>query len=201
MGDTLELIMKNLKCLSDHVKTYNVGAYPAFYFQLHTVLHIQDILDMQLSDLFYWEDGKIKMLPEILYAGEKIVLDAEDRREMAWYVLQRIPVRETAEEVLDDWLCVNKQGKQLQIQAYRKMLERTSAELNFKTNYNAGYLHILYGYLEIAFGRKTINEVANEYRVTRYYLLNRLFKGMSIQYFDSVIEQVANIMENSSNDI
>lgn len=197
MADTLEHIIEDLKRLSDHIKTYNAGAYPAFYFQLHTVLRIQDILDMQLSDLFYWEEGMIKMLPDILYAGETIALNEEGRKEMACYVMQRIPVMDTTEEVLDDWLCVNKQGKQLQIQAYRKMLERTSAELNFKMNYNAGYLHSLYGYLEIAFGRKTINKVADEYHVTRYYLLNRLFKGMSIQYLDSVIEQVANIKENN----
>lgn len=195
MADTLERTIEDLERLTKHVKTYNVGAYPALYLQLHTVLRIQDILDMQLSDLFYWEDGMIKMLPEILYSGEKIALDEQGRKEMAWYVMQRIPVRETSEEVLDDWLCVNKQGKQLQIQAYRKMLERMSAELNFKNNYNAGYLHSLYGYLEIAFGRKTIGEVAEEYHVTRYYLLNRLFKGMSIQYLDSVIDQVANIKE------
>ena len=132
MADTLERTIEDLERLTKHVKTYNVGAYPALYLQLHTVLRIQDILDMQLSDLFYWEDGMIKMLPEILYSGEKIALDEQGRKEMAWYVMQRIPVRETSEEVLDDWLCVNKQGKQLQIQAYRKMLERMSAELNFK---------------------------------------------------------------------
>ena len=147
---------------------------------------------MKLSDFYYWEEGMIKMLPEILYGDENINLDAEGRKEFAWYALQRIPVRETTAEVLDDWLCVNKQGRQLQIQGYRKMLERASAELNFKNNYNVGYLHSLYGYLEIALGKKT---VAEEYQVSRYYLLNRIFRGMEIQYVDSVIQQVANIEE------
>lgn len=192
---SIETIINNLEQLSKHVKTYNTGSYPAFFLQLHTPLHIQDILEMKLSDFYYWEDGMIKMLPEIFYGDESINLDAEGRKEFAWYALQRIPVRETTAEVLDDWLCVNKQGRQLQIQGYRKMLERASGELNFKNNYNVGYLHSLYGYLEIALGKKTVAEVAAEYRVSRYYLLNRIFRGMEIQYVDSVIQQVANIKE------
>lgn len=197
MADTpsVELILKELQALSDHVKTYSTGAYPAFFLQLHTVLRIQDILDMQLSDLYFWEDGQIKLMTDIVYAGEQIILNDEGRKELAWYALQRIPVFETSEEVLDDWLCVNKQGKQLQMQAYRKMLERASAELGFKTNYNVGYLHSLYGYLLIASGKKTLAEVAEEYHVSRYYLRNRIFKGMEIQYLDDIIEQVANIKE------
>ncbi|MDD3361834.1 MAG: hypothetical protein PHW34_09205 [Hespellia sp.] len=190
---TVETILKELNILSGHVKTYSTGAYPAFYLQLHTVLRIQDILEMQLSDLYFWDSGMIRILPEIVYAGEKIELDEEGRRELAWYAMQRIAVRTANEEVLDDWLCVNKQGKQLQMQAYRKTLERASAELGFKLNYNVGYLHSLYGYLEIAHGRKTIAEVADEYHVTRYYLLNRIFKGMEIQYLDHVLSHVANI--------
>lgn len=134
-------------------------------------------------------------MPEIIYAGEKIVLDPEERMELAWYAMQRIPVRDTQEEVLNDWLCVNKQGKQLQMTAYRKLLERASAELRFKENYNVGYLHALYGYLAIAFGRKTVHEVAKEYHVSRYYLLNRIFKKMEVQFLDDVICQVANIKE------
>lgn len=101
----------------------------------------------------------------------------------------------TQEEVLNDWLCVNKQGKQLQMTAYRKLLERASAELRFRENYNVGYLHALYGYLAIAFGRKTVHEVAKEYHVSRYYLLNRIFKKMEVQFLDDVICQVANIKE------
>lgn len=192
---SIEMILKDLEKLSEHVKMYNTGAYPAFFLQLHTVLRIQDILDMQLSDLYFWEDGSIKLLPEIMYAGESIELDDDGRRELAWYALQRIAVCQAQEEALDDWLCVNKQGKQLQLQAYRKMLERTSAELGFGENYNVGYLHSLYGYLAIGCGRKTIDETAKEYRVARYYLLNRIFKGRKIQYLEDVIQQVANIEE------
>ena len=91
------------------------------------------------------------------------MLFRSERMELAWYAMQRIPVRDTQEEVLNDWLCVNKQGKQLQMTAYRKLLERASAELRFKENYNVGYLHALYGYLAIAFGRKTVHEMAKEY--------------------------------------
>lgn len=188
-----EKIIEELMCLKEHIKIYSTGAFPAFFLQTNTVLKIQDILDMQLSDIYFWEEGMIKILPGIVYAGEEIVLDSVGRKELAWYALQRIPVCETNEEVLDDWLCVNKQGNQLQMQAYRKMLERSSGELHFKENYNAGYLHSLYGYLSIALGKKTVAEVAKEYHVSRYYLLNRIFKGVEIQYLDHVIEQVANI--------
>ena len=179
---SIEMILKDLEKLSEHVKMYNTGAYPAFFLQLHTVLRIQDILDMQLSDLYFWEDGSIKLLPELMYAGETIELDENGRRELAWYALQRIAVCQAQEEALDDWL-------------YRKMLERTSAELGFGENYNVGYLHSLYGYLAIGCGRKTIDETAKEYRVARYYLLNRIFKGRKIQYLEDVIQQVANIEE------
>lgn len=200
MADTpsLNRILTDLERLDAHVKTYSTGAFPAYFLQLHSVLKIQDILDMQLADVYFWEDGMIKILPEIIYAGEKIILDVNERKELAWYALQRIPVCETREEVLEDWLCVNKQGNQLQMPAYRKMLERASAELGFKENYNVGYLHCLYGYLKIASGKKTIKEVAREYDVTRYYLLNRIFKGMEIQYQEDVIRQVANIKESES---
>ncbi|VYT35324.1 Uncharacterised protein [Tyzzerella nexilis] len=197
MADTpsVEKIQKDLEDLKCHIKTYSTGAYPAFFLQLHSVLKIQDILDMELADVYFCEEGQIKLLPEIIYAGEKIILDAEERKELAWYAMQRIPVCDTQEKVLNDWLCVNKQGKQLQMTAYRKLLERASAELRFRENYNVGYLHALYGYLAIAFGRKTVHEVAKEYRVSRYYLLNRIFKKMEVQFLDDVICQVANIKE------
>ena len=117
MADTpsVEKIQKDLEDLKCHIKTYSTGAYPAFFLQLHSVLKIQDILDMELADVYFCEEGQIKLLPEIIYAGEKIILDAEERKELAWYAMQRIPVCDTQEEVLNDWLCVNKQGKQLQM--------------------------------------------------------------------------------------
>lgn len=195
---SLNRILTDLERLDTHMKTYSTGAYPAYFFQLHSVLRIQDILEMQLADVYFCEDGMIKILPEIIYAGERIILDAKERKELAWYALQRIPVCETQEEVLEDWLCVNKQGNQLQMTTYRKLLERASAELRFQENYNVGYLHCLYGYLKIASGRKTIQEVAGEYHVSRYYLLNRVFKGMEIQYQEDIIRQVANIKEGES---
>ena len=39
------------------------------------------------------------------------------------------------------------------------MLERSSSELDLSRVYNSGYLRSLYGYLEIAYGRKTIEDV------------------------------------------
>jgi|GEM_PF-6715584 len=191
---SVKRILEELECLNDHIKQYSTGAFPAFFLQISTVLKIQDILEMQLRDIYFWDDGMIKILPGNIYAEKQITLDSAERKELAWYALQRIPVCGVKETVLDDWLCVNKQGNQLQMQAYRKMLERSSGELSFKENYSVGYLHSLYGYLAIAFGKKTIAEVAREYGVTRYYLLNRIFKGMEIQYLDHIIEQVANII-------
>ena len=155
MADTpsVEKIQKDLEDLKCHIKTYSTGAYPAFFLQLHSVLKIQDILDMELADVYFCEEGQIKLLPEIIYAGEKIILDAEERKELAWYAMQRIPVCDTQEEVLNDWLCVNKQGKQLQMTAYRKLLERASAELRFRENYNVGYLHYM-DILQLPLGKR-----------------------------------------------
>lgn len=198
MADTpsIDMITADLDRLSQHIKEFNTGAYPAFLFQLHSVLKIHDILEMRLSDVYYCDDGCVRLLPEIVFEGEKVHLDQQMRTELACYALQRVAVCNADEEALEDWLCVNIHGRQLQPQAYRKMLERTSFELGFRSNYSVGYLHSLYGYLRIASGQKTIAEVAREYGVTQYYLQHRIFKGTPIQYEDHIIRQVANIEED-----
>ena len=198
MADTpsIDMITADLDRLGQHIKEFNKGAYPAFLFQLHSVLKIHDILEMRLSDVYYCDDGCVRLLPEIVFEGEKVHLDQQMRTELAWYALQRVAVCNADEEALEDWLCVNIHGRQLQPQAYRKMLERTSFELGFRSNYSVGYLHSLYGYLRIASGQKTIAEVAREYGVTQYYLQHRIFKGTPIQYEDHIIRQVANIEED-----
>lgn len=195
MADTpsIEMITADLGRLGQHIKDFNKGAYPAYLFQLHSTLKIHDILDMRLSDVYYCDYGCVRLLPEIVYEGEKVHLDKGLRTELAWYALQRVAVCNASEEELEDWLCVNIHGRQLQPQAYRKMLERTSYELGFRSNYSVGYLHSLYGYLLIASGKRTIAEVAREYGVTQYYLQNRIFKGIPIQYEDHIIRQVANM--------
>lgn len=195
MADTpsIDMITADLNRLGQHIKDFNKGAYPAYLFQLHSVLKIHAILDMRLSDVYYCDDGCVRLLPEIVFEGEKVHLDEWMRKELAWYALQRVAVCNADEEALEDWLCVNIHGRQLQQQAYRKMLERTSYELGFRSNYSVGYLHSLYGYLQIASGQRTIAEVAREYGVTQYYLQNRIFKGTPIQYEDYIIRQVANM--------
>ena len=133
---------------------------------------------------------------QIICDEKEVDLSGDDRRNLAWYAMQRIKVRNTEEEQMKEmYLCVNKQGKPLQKQVYRKMLERSSSELDLSRVYNSGYLRSLYGYLEIAYGRKTIEDVATEYQVERYYLLNRIFKGMSIEYDSQLLNEVANIDE------
>lgn len=195
MADTpsIDMITADLNKLGQHIKDFNKGAYPAYLFQLHSVLKIHDILEMRLSDVYYCDDGCVRLFPEIVFEGEKVHLDEWMRKELAWYALQRVAVCNADEAALDDWLCVNIHGRQLQPQAYRKMLERTSYELGFRSNYSVGYLHSLYGYLRIASGQRTIAEVAREYGVTQYYLQNRIFKGTPIQYEDHIIRLVANI--------
>ena len=195
MADTpsIDMITADLDRLGQHIKDFNKGAYPAYLFQLHSVLKIHDILEMRLSDVYYFDDGCVRLLPEIVFEGEKIHLDEWMRTELAWYAFQRVAVCNADEEALEDWLCVNIHGRQLQSQAYRKMLERTSYELGFRSNYSVGYLHSLYGYLRIASGQRTLAEVAREYGVTQYYLQHRIFKGTPIQYEDHIIRQVANM--------
>lgn len=193
---SISMITADLEKLGQHIKDFNKGAYPAYLFQLHSVLKIHDILDMQLSDVYYCDEGCVKILPEIIFAGEKLHLDERMRRELAWYAMQRVAVCNASDEDLEDWLCVNIHNRQLQAQAYRKMLERTSYELGFRSNFSVGYLHSLYGYLLIASGRRTVAEIAREYGVTQYYLQNRIFKGLPIQYEDHIIRQVANIEMN-----
>ena len=115
MADTpsIDMITADLDRLGQHIKDFNKGAYPAFLFQLHSVLKIHDILEMRLSDVYYCDDGCVRLLPEIVFEGEKVHLDQQMRTELAWYALQRVAVCNADEEALEDWLCVNIHGRQL----------------------------------------------------------------------------------------
>lgn len=183
---------EELNKLSNHIKTYSVGSYPVYYLQLHSSLKVQDVLDMHMSDIYMCEEGTVRVRPQIVWDGQPIELTDHGRRELAWYAMQRVKVRNAGEEQLEEnYLCVNKQGKPLQKQVYRKMLERASNELALSRVYNSGYLRNLYGYMEIVHGKKTVDDIAKEYQVERYYLLNRMFKGVEIQYDDSLLDEVA----------
>lgn len=200
--DFITLISGELQKLSDHIKEYSVGAFPVFYLQIHSVLKVQDILDMRLSDIYQCDNGNVRVRTQVFWEGQMIELCEEVRRELAWYAMQRIKVRNVSEDQLKEiYLCVNKQGKQLQKQVYRKMLERASNEIGLSRVYNSSYLRSLYGYLEIAYGNKTVDDVAKEYRVERYYLLNRMFKGMDIVYDRKLLDEVANIFEGEEFDV
>lgn len=193
----LENIVKELEMLKQHVKKYHTGIFPAIYLQIHSVMRIQDIQEMILGDVYFVEDSIVKVRAVIDYLDYQISIDAAGRKELAWYALQRLPVLGATEDMLGEWLCLNKNGKQLQVPAYRKMLERTAEELNLKNKYTISYLRSMYGYLAIARGEKTIEGVAREYGVTKYYLVNRIFNGLEIQYFSEVIDIVANIEEEA----
>lgn len=196
MPDRITLISEEITKLGEHIKTYSVGAFPVFYLQLHSVLKVQDILDMRLSDIYYCSNGIVRVRKEIIWEEQIVELIDEVRRELAWYIVQRVKVKNTKDEQLaKEYLCINKQGKQLQKQVYRKMLERASSEIGLSRVYNSSYLRSLYGYLEIAYGNKTIDDVAEEYRVERYYLLNRMFKGMEIIYDRNLLDEVAGVAE------
>lgn len=194
-SNNIAIIVKEVEKLGEHIKIYSVGSFPVFYLQLHSVLKVQDIIDMRLRDVYLCENGNIRVKESVHWGKNTIELAEDVRREMAWYAMQRIKVRNAKDELLGAYLCVNKQGKQLQKQVYRKMLERASGELGLSRVYNSGYLRCLYGYLEIAYGNKTVDDVAREYGVERYYLLNRMFKGMRIEYDRNLLERVASIPE------
>lgn len=187
----IQIIISELEKLENHIKTYSTGAYPCFYLQLHSALKVQDILDLSLSDVYWCEQGSIRVKTNMKVQGMEVTLNDGDRIALAWYALQRIPVFRTNESVLQDYLSVNKQGKPLQKQVYRKMLERMSGELGLSRIYNAGYIRSLYGYLQICHGQKTIDEMAAEYGVTKYYLLNRMLKTLPIEYDEDILHQVA----------
>ena len=197
-SNQITVIVKEVEKLGEHIKTYSVGSFPVFYLQLNSVLKVQDIIDMRLRDVYLCENGNIRVKESVHCGKNTIELTEDVRREMAWYAVQRIKVRRAKDELLGACLCVNKQGKQLQKQVYRKMLERASGELGLSRVYNSGYLRCLYGYLEIAYGNKTVDDVAREYGVERYYLLNRMFKGMRIEYDRNLLEEVASIPEGGA---
>lgn len=201
MNNTLKKIINELEMMENHMKKYYRGAYPAMYLQLYSPLEIHEILEMKLEDFLYCENGLVKMYPEIIYRGKKIELDEKGRKEIAWCLLQRVPAVNADESMLDDWLCVNVHGQKLKIHAYRKMLLRANCELNFKRNYNVTRLHSLYGYLEIASGKKSVMEVAREYKVSRTYLLQRTFKNLDVDFMDYIIEQVTNSKEEEDDDM
>lgn len=200
----IKIITEELEKLENHIKTYSTGAYPCFYLQLHSALKVQDILEMTLSSVYWCDQGNIRVKTNIMVQGVQVILNENERLSLAWYALQRIPVIRTNQSVLQDYLSVNKQGKPLQKQVYRKMLERMSSELGLSRIYNAGYIRSLYGYLQICHGQKTIEEMAAEYGVTKYYLINRMFKSLPIEYAEDVLHQVAcikKIGEGENDDI
>ena len=51
---------------------------------------------MRLSDVYYCDDGCVRLLPEIVFEGEKVHLDQQMRTELAWYALQRVAVPSNA---------------------------------------------------------------------------------------------------------
>ena len=196
-GNYVTVTKEELNKLSDHIKTYSVGSYPVYYLQLHSSLKVQDVLDMRMIDIYMCEEGTVRVRPQIVWDNQVIELTDHGRRELAWYAMQRIKVRNAGEEQEEQlekhYLCVNKQGRPLQKQVYRKMLERASNELALSRVYNSGYLRSLYGYMEIVHGKKTVDDIAREYQVERYYLLNRMFKGVEIQYDVKLLDEVAYI--------
>ncbi len=196
-GNYVTVTKEELNKLSNHIKTYSVGSYPLYYLQLHSSLKVQDVLDMRMIDIYMCEEGTVRVRPQIVWDNQVIELTDHGRRELAWYAMQRIKVRNAGEEQVEQlekhYLCVNKQGRPLQKQVYRKMLERASNELALSRVYNSGYLRSLYGYMEIVHGKKTVDDIAREYQVERYYLLNRMFKGVEIQYDVKLLDEVAYI--------
>lgn len=137
--DRISFIMEEIEKLSTHIKTYSVGSYPVFYLQLHSILKVQDILEMRLSDVYECVHGNVYVKDQIICDEKEVGLSGEDRKNLAWYAMQRIKVRNTEEEQMKEmYLCVNKQGKPLQKQVYRKMLERSSSELDLSRVYNSG---------------------------------------------------------------
>ena len=193
----LEEILQELKILETHLKKYNEGAFPAFYLQLKTAFRVPDILALRLKDVYTIFDGKISVKDSININADVFRLKAEDRLAFATYILHRTPanIEKDQEYILEDYLCVNKQGNQLTNQVYRKLLERAVYELDLKHDYNTFYLHSLYGYLQLVFARKTVPALMQEYHCSKYYLINQILKGFHVGLASSVVRQVAGVVE------
>ena len=74
MADTpsVEKIQKDLEDLKCHIKTYSTGAYPAFFLQLHSVLKIQDILDMELADVIFAKRDRLNCCRRLFTLGRRL---------------------------------------------------------------------------------------------------------------------------------
>lgn len=190
-------IIRELKILDAHIKTYNEGAYPAFYLQMKTAFRVVDILSLKLKDLYEIVDGTITVKDSVTVNETLFKLNPEDKMAFGAYILHRTPIiiGEGEEEIMDDFLCVNKQGNQLTNQVYRKLLERAVYELSLKHDFNTFYLHSLYGYFQFVFARKTIPALMKEYHCSKYYLLNQIWKGFEIGYASRVVHRAAGIAQ------
>lgn len=193
----LHEIIRELKILDGHLKKYNEGAYPAFYLQLKTAFRVADILALRLKDVYCIIDGKITVKESVTINDTMFRLKDEDKVTFATYILHRTPfsIAEDEEHILEDYLCVNKQGNQLTNQVYRKLLERAVYELNLKHDFNTFYLHSLYGYFQLVFAKKTTPALMKEYHCSRYYLFNQILKGFNIGLASSVVLQAAGISQ------
>ena len=193
-------IIRELEILDGHIKKYNEGAYPAFYLQLKTAFRVADILSLKLKELYGIVDGNITVNESITVNGTVFRLKDEDKVTFGAYILHRTPISidQGSEDILEDFLCVNKQGKQLTNQVYRKLLERAVYELNLKHDINTFYLHSLYGYFQLVFAKKTIPALMQEYHCSRYYLFNQVLKDFNVGLASSVVHQAAGIMPEGS---
>ena len=64
-SNQIAVITKEIERLGEHIKTYSVGAFPVFCLQLHSVLKVQDIIDMRLGDVYLCENGNIRVKEKV----------------------------------------------------------------------------------------------------------------------------------------
>lgn len=196
----LEKIEKELNLLETYIKTFHVGYYPAFYLTLHHGINATDIFQLLLSDIYQMNDPDcLQVRSKVRIGKHEVVLSQTDRLTLSWYLMQRIPVAKANEADFSLPFCVNRQGKEVQSPSYRKALECAAKELKLDQKYTTRHIKAIYGYREIANGRKTVTEIADQFHCSKQHLIGHILGKFPIIYKEGLIYKIAGIDYNESN--
>lgn len=195
-------IEDDIQKLSQYMRMYHVGYYPAFYFTINHGIVANDIFSMRLEQFYQINTTSmdIQVKKQVQIGCRVLALSEEDRITLSWYVLQRIPVK-LQDPNLEQYICVNRDNKMVQAPSYRKTLNRASVELNLKHNYTTNFLKAVYAYREILLGRKTISQVAELYHCSRLHLINHTLSLFTLVYDNEMIQSMASLQEEPKSDV
>lgn len=190
-----------LSLVEAHIRKYHVGYYPLFYFTKHYFIKVKEVFPLCLNNFYEIEEESVKVKDLVQIGKRTIELSKQDRLNLSWYLLQRIPIKSVTEEKLADYMCINRDGNLVQAAAYRMVLERTSRELNLSRVYNTSCIKACCAYRDISLGKRTLNEVAALLGCSKYHLIDYILNPFPRTYDSEIVKSIAGIEKTEQTNI